>query len=79
MENATYSPLLGFCLDTEALGDIYAGLCTIAHTEYGPALGTGSAPDGYYEEFIEKMYATGLEEYIKQVNEQVQAWLTEQE
>lgn len=79
MDNATYSPLLGFCLDTEALGDIYAGLCTIAHTEYGPALGTGSAPDGYYEEFIDKMYATGLKEYLEKVNEQIQVWLAEQE
>ncbi|MCI8894075.1 MAG: extracellular solute-binding protein [Lachnospiraceae bacterium] len=78
MENAKYSPLMGFNLDTAALGDIYTALCPIANQEYGPALFCGSAPDGYYEEFIQKMKDAGLDEYLKQVNEQIQAWKAQQ-
>lgn len=79
MDNATYSPLMGFCLDTEALGDIYTALCPIANQEYGPALFCGSAPDGYYEELIQKMKDAGLDTYLEQVNGQIQAWLAEQQ
>lgn len=78
MAGAVYSPLLGFVLDTTALGDLYTQLCPIANQEYGPALFCGSAPDGYYDEFIDKMKAAGLEDYLTQVNEQIQAWLAEQ-
>lgn len=78
MANATYSPLLGFSLDTTALGDLYTNLCPIANQEYGPALFCGSAPDGYYEEMLEKLKAAGLDDYLAQVNEQIQAWLAEQ-
>lgn len=77
MDHATYSPLLGFALDTANVSDIYAQLCSIANTEYGPALFCGSAPDGYYEEFIDKMYAAGLQEYLDEANKQIQAWLAE--
>ncbi len=79
MDNATFSPMLGFTLDTDALGDAYTALCPIANREYGPALFCGSAPDGYYEEFIQKMYAAGLEEYLAEVNRQIQAWMAEQQ
>lgn len=75
MENAQYSSLLGFALDTAALGDLYTNLCPIANQEYGPALFCGSAPEGYYEEMIEKLKAAGLDEYLAQVNEQIQAWV----
>ncbi len=78
MEHAKYSPLMGFSLDTAALGDIYTALCPIANQEYGPALFCGSAPDGYYEEFIQKMKDAGLDEYLAMVNEQIQTWLEEQ-
>ena len=37
------------------------------------------SPDGYYEEFIQKMYAAGLEEYLAEVNRQIQAWMAEQQ
>ena len=77
MNNAEYSPLMGFALDTAALGDIYTALCPIANQEYGPALFCGSAPDGYYDEFIQKMKDAGLDEYLDMVNEQIQAWAAE--
>ncbi len=78
MADALYSPLMGFSLDTAALGDTYTQLCPIANQEYGPALFCGSAPEGYYEEFIQKMKDSNLDEYITLVNEQIQAWLAEQ-
>lgn len=78
MDNAKYSPLLGFTLDTAALGDTYTALCPIANQEYGPALFCGSAPEGYYEEFIQKMKDAGLDTYLEKVNEQLQAWLAQQ-
>ncbi len=79
MDSAKYSPLIGFSLDTAALGDTYTALCPIANQEYGPALFCGSAPDGYYEEFIKKMKDAGLDSYLEQVNAQIQAWLAEQQ
>ena len=33
MENAQYSPLMGFTLDTAALGDVYTAICPIARNE----------------------------------------------
>lgn len=77
MDNAVYSPLIGFSMDTSEVSDIYAQLCAIANTEYGPALFCGSAPDGYYEEFLDKMYKAGLQEYLDEANKQIQAWLAE--
>lgn len=78
MNNAIYSPLMGFAIDTSGdISDIYAQLAPIVNQEYGPALFCGSAPDGWYEEMIDKLYAAGLQEYLDNVNEQIQTWLAQ--
>ena len=79
MDHAKYSPLLGFSLDTSdpAIEDVYTMIAPMANQEYGPALFCGSAKDGYYEEFIQKMYDAGLQQYLDGVNAQIQAWLAE--
>lgn len=80
MDQAAYSPLLGFSIDASdpTISDAYTQLVPIANQEYGPALKSGSAPEGYYEEFIDKLYDAGLKEYLDGVNVQIQSWLAEQ-
>ena len=75
MEQAVYSPLMGFTLDTTEIGDLYSALSSIARNEYGPALKCGSGTDGYYEEFIKKLQDAGLQELLDEANDQVQAWI----
>lgn len=74
LQNAKYSPLIGFTFDTSTISDLYSALSSIAANEYGPALKCGSAPDGYYDEFIQKMHDAGLQEYLDEANRQIQEW-----
>lgn len=78
MEQAVYSPLMGFTLDTTEIGDLYSALASIALNEYGPALKCGSGAEGYYEEFIEKLHAAGLQELLDEAQRQVQEWAAAQ-
>lgn len=75
MDKAKYSPLTGFVLDTSKVADVYAQLTGIADQQYGPALLCGIAPDGHYEEFLSKLKAAGLQEYIDEANRQIKEWL----
>lgn len=75
VQTATTSPLLGFSFDTGPVSDIYAQLSYICHDEYGPMLFTGAAPDGYQDEFIEKLYSVGLQEYLDEAQRQLDEWL----
>ena len=36
---------------------------------------TGAAPDGYQDEFIEKLYSVGLQEYLDEAQRQLDEWL----
>jgi len=75
INEASTSPLLGFKFDTTPVSDIYAQLSYICHDEYGPMLFTGAAPEGYQEEFIEKLYSVGLQEYLDEAQRQLDEWL----
>lgn len=77
MENASYSPLMGFSLDTSKIEDLHSAISAIT-LEYEVALSCGSAPEGYYEEFIEKLYAAGMQDLLDEANRQVQEWLAAQ-
>ncbi|MGI6326419.1 MAG: extracellular solute-binding protein [Saccharofermentanales bacterium] len=72
------SPLLGMTFDVGPIGDIHSQLSALAHDEYGPALFTGAAPDGWYEEFIAKMKTAGLDEYMAELQRQIDDWLAKQ-
>lgn len=78
LQGVKVSPILGFSFNTAPVSDIYAQLSTIANDEYGPALYTGAAPAGWYEEFIAKMKAAGLEQYMAELQNQLDAWLAAQ-
>jgi len=75
IQNSITSPLLGFSFDTGKVSDIYALLGPLGHDEYGPAIFTGAAKDSYYEEFISKLYAAGLQTFIDELQSQVDAWV----
>ena len=71
MDNARYSPLIGFALDTSTMGDTFAMLSAIANEEYGPGIFSGSAPAGRLDEMINKLKAAGLDEYLAEAQRQV--------
>ena len=75
IQNSITSPLLGFSFDTGKVSDIYALLGQLGHDEYGPAIFTGAARDSYYDEFISKLYAAGLQTFIDELQSQVDAWV----
>lgn len=75
MDNATFSPLIGFSLDTSTIGDSFSMLSTIANEEYGPSIFSGSAPAGRLDEMVTKLKAAGLDAYLVEVQKQVDAFV----
>lgn len=75
MDNANFSPLIGFSLDTSGMADTFSMLSTIANEEYGPSIFSGSAPAGKVDEMVSKLKAAGLESYLAEVQKQVDAFV----
>lgn len=43
--------------------------------EYGPSLESGIAPEGTYEEFIEKLNSVNVQAVVDEYQAQLDAWL----
>lgn len=72
-----YSPLMGFSLDTDPISTEAAALSSV-YTEYKGLVRCGLADEATYEEFINKLYANGLQKYIDEAQRQLDEWLAQQ-
>ncbi|WP_346697569.1 extracellular solute-binding protein [Catenibacillus scindens] len=72
-----YSPFLGFTVDLEPISNEVAQLSSIIE-EYGKQVRCGMADEDTYQEMIDKMYASGLETYLTEIQRQLDEWLENQ-
>lgn len=72
-----YSPLLGFSVDTNPISNEVAQLSSVME-EYGKQVKCGIADEETYNEMIEKMYACGLENYLAEIQIQLDEWLAQE-
>ncbi len=72
----TYSPLLGFAVDTEPITNETAQLSSV-YSEYQAMVDCGIADEDTYNEFIDRLYSSGLETYMNEIQGQLDAWLAE--
>lgn len=71
-----YSPLLGFSVDTDPITNEAAQISSV-FTEYQALVNCGLADENTYQEFIDKLYSSGLERYIEEIQSQLDAWFAE--
>ncbi len=74
--NATVSDFLGFSFDSEGFENQIAGI-TNAIAECRPSLASGLYTENYYNDFIQKLNDSGAQEYIANIQQQLDAWLSE--
>ncbi len=74
MDVAEESVFLGFSCDTTNIQTELAALANVI-AEYTPTLDSGLAPEGTYEEFIEKLYDMGAQKVVDEYQKQLDAWI----
>ncbi len=72
-----YSPLLRFSADLSNVSTEVAQLSSVVQ-EYAPALRCGMADEETYQEMLDKMYASGLQKYLDEIQSQLDEWLAQQ-
>lgn len=73
-ENAEYSPYIGFTCNTSAISTELSAVSNVIE-EYKPQLNAGVAADGIYDEFINKLNASGVDVIITEYQKQLDEWL----
>ena len=77
MDALNYSPLLGFSVDTDPISNEVSAISSV-YTEYQGLVYCGLADEATYQEFIDKLYANGLQVYMDEVQRQLDEWMGEQ-
>ena len=72
-----YSPLMGFFFNTEPVSNEAAALSNVFN-EYKAQVSCGMADEATMNEFIEKLYANGFQNYIDEAQRQLDEWLAAQ-
>ncbi len=74
MDVAEESVFLGFSCDTTNIQTELAAISNVI-AEYTPALDSGVAPEGTYEEFIAKLYDVGAQKVVDEYQRQLNEWI----
>ena len=74
MDQVVQSKYFGFSCDTSAIQNELTALANVI-AEYGPSLESGIAPEGTYEEFIEKLNSVNVQAVVDEYQAQLDAWL----
>ena len=69
-----YSPLYGFSVDLSKVSAIDTQLQNV-YGEYNATISCGFGDDENYQEYIDKLYAAGLQEYLDELQSQLDAYL----
>ena len=78
MDAATMSNYFGFSCDTSNIQNEISAVVNVI-SEFGPALESGLAPEGTYEEFIDRLYASGAQKIVDEYQRQLDEWLAAKE
>jgi putative aldouronate transport system substrate-binding protein len=73
-DTAPVSPYMGFALDITGLDDLIANLGAV-NGQYRASFTGGLYTDELYQEYLDKLYAAGVQEYLDNVQDQLSAWL----
>lgn len=71
---AETSPYLGFTLDTEELSLVISQISAVTD-QYKATLQCGGYTEEMYQEFLDKLDAAGVQDYLAAVQQQLDAWL----
>ncbi len=74
--NWYYSPLYGFSVDLSKVSTIDTQLQNV-YNEYNAMIACGFGDDESYQEYIDKLYAAGLQEYLDELQNQLDAYLAQ--
>ena len=74
MEEATYSPYLGFSADTSAVSDTVSAI-TNAMEQYTAQITSGVATEETYQEFLDKLEIGGIDQLVSMYQESLDTWL----
>ncbi len=74
MQAAPVSKYLGFSLESSKLDNTVAAL-TAVQEEFLPSITTGLYTDEMYQNFLSKLDAAGIDDYIAEAQTQLDAWL----
>ncbi len=74
-QSAAISPYLGFTLNTGSLDTIIANLSAVID-QYDGSLKCGLYTEELYAEFMTKLKAAGIDEYVAEAQKQLDAWLS---
>lgn len=74
MQNATYSKYMGFSCDTSAVTGELAAVSNCLN-EYRPQVETGMASEAVYNDFMNKLQASGVEKIVDCYQQQLNTWL----
>ena len=69
-----YSPLYGFSVDMNAVSTVNAQLQNV-YGEFNPTISCGFGTDESYQQYLDKLYASGLQEYIDEIQRQLDDYL----
>ena len=74
MQNATYSKYMGFSCDTS---DVTGEIAAVSNclNEYRPQIETGMASETVYDDFLNKLQASGVEKIVDCYQQQLNTWL----
>ncbi len=73
LDSAEVSPYLGFAVDTTGL-DLAISAINSTNDQYIYSLCSGQYTEELHEEYVNKLYAAGLQEYLDAFQEQLDAW-----
>ena len=71
-----YSPLYGFSADLSAVSTIDTQIQNV-YGEYNATIACGFGDDEMYQAYIDKLYASGLQDYLDEIQSQLDAYLAE--
>lgn len=71
-----YSPLYGFSVDLSNLSTIDTNLSNV-YGEFNATVACGFADDATYQEYIDKLYTAGLQDYLDEIQSQLDAYLAQ--
>ena len=73
-----YSPLYGFSIDLEKIAGQNTQLQNV-YGEFNPTVSCGFGTEETYQNYIDKLYASGMQEYLDEIQKQLDEYLAGQE
>lgn len=76
-DESVKSPYLGFAIDPTGLDNVIANLSAV-YDQYHNQLTTGYYTEELYQEYLNKLEVAGVNDYLAQIQDQLNSWLAAQ-